>query len=138
MNTNRSAASENPQFRVVIQFTMLSGIWSRKIAQFATPRNRSSRRSRPFSGRVALIFMGAVSKGCFREDRAADVGAAARSAKIVTAQHNDYTGQEPNIQRQESPVKFLKGDSILYQPLPPRASMSHISRGPDIHDRSYL
>ena len=43
------------------------GIWSPNwaewvIAQFATPRNRSSRRSRPFSGRVALIFMGAVSK----------------------------------------------------------------------------
>src|SRR5258705_13352758 len=69
-------------------------MWSRKIAQFATPRNKSSRRSRPFSGRVALIFMGAVSKGCFRQDRAAGEGAAARPAKIVTAQHNDYTGQE--------------------------------------------
>src|SRR6185437_12382370 len=58
MNTKRSAASEKPQFRVVIQFTMLSGIWSRKIAQLARPRNRSRRRSRPFSGRVALTFMG--------------------------------------------------------------------------------
>src|SRR6266702_1146667 len=38
--------------------------------------------------------MGAVSKGCFREDRAAGEGTAARPAKIVTAQHNDYTGQE--------------------------------------------
>src|ERR1700732_4202391 len=36
---------------------MLLGIWSRKIPQFATPRNRSSRRSRPFAGSVAKIFI---------------------------------------------------------------------------------
>src|SRR6266851_6484574 len=94
MNTNRSAASENPQFRVVIQFTTLSGMWSRKIAQLATPRNRSSRRSRPLSGRVALIFMGPFSKSCFREDRAVGQGGGRARAMIVTAQHNDYTGRE--------------------------------------------
>src|SRR4029077_4958637 len=92
MKTNRSAASLNPQFRVVIQFTTLSGMWSRKIAQFATPRNRSSRRSRPFSGRVALIFMGAVSK-CFGKI-ARDRARAAGQPNIVTLQHNDYTGPE--------------------------------------------
>src|ERR1700738_1255028 len=77
-------------------------MWSRKIAQFATPRNRSSRRSRPFSGRVALIFMGAVSQRWVFEDLAAGQGRqpcgrrrfSQRSMKIVTAQHNDYTGQE--------------------------------------------
>jgi len=31
MKMKRSAASLKPQFRVVTQFTMLLGIWSRKI-----------------------------------------------------------------------------------------------------------
>jgi hypothetical protein len=51
---------------------------------------------------------------------------AARPAKIVTAQHNDYTGQDNvTFQASESPVKFLKAVFILSQPLPPRTSMSH-------------
>src|SRR5689334_24770495 len=95
MKTNRSAASLNPQFRVVIQFTTLSGIWSRKIAQFAMPRNRSMRRSRPFSGRVALIFM-----GLFRDAFVKRISPAAgrprdgKLPEIVTARHSDYTGPE--------------------------------------------
>ena len=32
-----------PEFRSVIQFTTLSGMWSRKMNQFARPRNRSIR-----------------------------------------------------------------------------------------------
>src|SRR5579864_396473 len=91
MNTNRSAASLKPQFLVVIQFTTLSGMWSRKIAQLAIPRNRSSRRSRPLSGKVALIFMGAV----FDMKRPSGTGSGRVSGsvarQVVTGRHNEYT-----------------------------------------------
>src|SRR5215467_2905222 len=59
MNTNMSAESLKPQLRVVIQLTTLFGMWSKKIAQLAIPRKKSSLRSRPFGGRIAGI--GAVS-----------------------------------------------------------------------------
>jgi hypothetical protein len=64
---------------------------------------------------------------------------AVRAAKIVTAQHNDYTGPEKClIQGWESPIKLLNGVFILSWPFPPRASMPHFSRGPIIHDRTHL
>src|ERR1700688_2331955 len=114
-------------------------MWSRKIAQFATPRNRSSRRSRPFSGRIALIFMGSVSRWRFRDDLAANGVSAVQAGKIVTAQHNDYTGcGKYNMRDGESPINSLKVTSLLARSFPPRASMPHLSRGPIHHDRTHL
>jgi hypothetical protein len=70
-------------------------MWSRKIAQLAIPRNRSSRRSRPFSGSIALIFMAPLRCHAFLKKVEPKPGTfTARSPEIVTAQHNDYTGLE--------------------------------------------
>jgi hypothetical protein len=72
--------------------------------------------------------MGAVSNWYFREGLGGKTGvSAAHAAKIVTPQHNDYTGRgKGNIEGWESPIKILKGVSILSRPFPPRASMPHI------------
>src|SRR3954452_16348837 len=79
MKTNRWAASLKPSLQEGIQLTTLSGMWSRKIAQLATPRKRSSRRSRPFGGRMALIFMDDARKK------------ATGWREIVTRLRKDYT-----------------------------------------------
>src|SRR5215467_10493357 len=90
MNTNMSAASLKPQFRVVIQLTALFGIWSKNIAQLAIPRKKSSLKSRPFGGRIAGI--GAVSSSVavyaagVRGDSRLLVNGVGRDQRVMDAQ----------------------------------------------------
>src|SRR3954469_10801234 len=46
MNTNRTAPSLKPSFRNENQASTLVETWPRNISQLASPRNRSSRKSR--------------------------------------------------------------------------------------------
>src|SRR5262245_3327230 len=47
---------------MVIQLTMLDGMWSRKMSQSAIPRNRSSRRSR-WDGTAGVGTAGGIEGG---------------------------------------------------------------------------
>src|SRR3569623_1630364 len=92
MKRNRSAASLNQLLRVVIQFTALLGMWSRKIAQLATPRNRSRRRSRPLD-RVGLMFIGNPSRSrTMARWEAGKRPAGTGRARIVTRLECGYIG----------------------------------------------
>ncbi len=67
----------------------------------------------------------------------------AQQDQIVTVQHNDYTGLEKLTSGQESPIKSLKGVSILSRLPPPNATMSQILMSqilgdPTIHDRTHF
>src|SRR6478736_746012 len=90
------------------------------MAQLATPRKRSSRRSRPFSGRVALIFMAAVRGDVYYRPSGRDV--CGTIGQVVRFRYSDYTGREnvPSCAR-ESATEFPKGGSILSRRVAPRA-----------------
>src|SRR5215475_4782207 len=114
-------------------------MWSRKIAQFAIPRNRSSRRSRPFSGRVALIFMGTRSDAFdarVEQNVAGRPDVSQRGNNIVTAQHSDYTGRE-GVTSKTGITDQLERCPRSWT-FPPRASISHFAGNTAIHDRPHF
>jgi hypothetical protein len=60
----------------------------------------------------------------------------ARTDKIVTAQHNDYTGfRKSGVEGLESPIKLLKSGSILSRQPSPR--FAH-QGDPIFHDRPHF
>src|SRR5882724_2689807 len=95
------------------------------MAQFATPRKRSSRRSRPFSGKVALIFMGAVFEMMLLQGSVKGIKAVPRYRRtlsrrsIMTIPVGKY-----NIQSRESPVSST-GNLYIILAVSTKCSIPH-------------
>src|ERR1700726_4230614 len=98
-------------------------MWSRKIAQFATPRNRSSRRSRPLGGRVALICMGAAKPREWQLDYEPEQPRAIEPLMGWTSSGDMKQQLSLRFDTKEDAVAYCEREGIPYQVIEPKEPM---------------